>query len=385
MFKRKYSDDNIDIKSPKEETYEEQIILGESDEEVIIPFKIPKVKEDYKILRFSGTDLNIVLGIISIYKKYKDKICFPFKKVIQDESIAIEWYCINDERRISYPRNFWKNILLCNKKINNKFQYIGVPLFLAHKDRCTVLEGNHMNILIYNPNQKIVFRFEPNGLYTKMDGDLLDEELAKEFNEHGISYRGMIDTCPYQKIQTRTFKYSKLSKYEKTDPGFCAAWSLWFLEIVLSNFDNNLTIEDIENFAYKTLKINEFTDYIFGYGEFIYDMRYYLLRQIKKREIYKLLFTIQSSIEYALKQDGIKTKIHLIRNRIKKSININIKDETLNELIKYIFNKIRNGKYLNQNDIEINIEDLNQYENISTNFIKTFIIDDTINNLLNFN
>jgi hypothetical protein len=88
-----------------------------------------------------------------------------------------------------------------------------------------------MNMLLFDTTQKVVERFDPLGDYIGYETDILDEKLKKVFNLYDYKYYKQNDTCTFQSVQIDQFST------DETDNRYCAAWSMWYLELRLSNAD----------------------------------------------------------------------------------------------------------------------------------------------------
>ena len=112
----------------------------------------------------------------------------------------------------------------------------------------------HANMIIINSKLRTAEHFEPHGaiLYdVRGMEDILKEKFLRTF---GITYYRMLDICPH------IIKGPQLLMLN--DPGFCASWSIWFLDMRLLNLDvdrtllykglmnklSSLSQEDIESF-----------------------------------------------------------------------------------------------------------------------------------------
>lgn len=255
-------------------------------------FTILNKKEIGKV-KFHGTPLDLLLGLIFLKKKYKNT-CLPFKIKEKDITIynySIIWECgrFRTRRKLHFPRNFKSSWRKCKKR------FIIVPLVLSEQFPCKEKSKNkenpmaHANFIIYDSKKKEVERFEPYGtkvlFYEFFEQDKIDSKLRKWFsNNLGIKkYYSPIKTCPrggFQDLQS-------IEQLERTgDPGgFCMIWSLWYVHLRLK-FPNmkretlvNNAITKLDNSAYsRTVFIRNYTNYILN-------QKYKMLKHFSKEAI----------------------------------------------------------------------------------------------------
>lgn len=127
-------------------------------------------------------------------------------------------------------------------------------------------EFSHLNLVIYNKKQKLVRRFDPHG-YSEDNYNtwLLDYKLKFECWDNvdqSIDYIGSDNTCPFQKYQEQM----------TSSDGFCAAWCLWYLELLLSN--SKIDSYKVEQLAYvKFANETKPLQLIQGYAQFILSIK----------------------------------------------------------------------------------------------------------------
>jgi len=117
--------------------------------------------------------------------------------------------------------------------------HISIGIYMAGKVR-----SGHANILIFRVNEKTIERYEPHGSQSGLGDNVsedIDAYLTKLFGEKDftdvvgkIAYKDPSAICPkldgLQAIENK----SKNAIKEK-EPGYCALWSLFFMEMVLMN------------------------------------------------------------------------------------------------------------------------------------------------------
>jgi len=117
--------------------------------------------------------------------------------------------------------------------------------------------AGHVNLLIYRNIKKVFERYEPQGRefssLNPIGNELIDQAFIKfvqKINENfykkeNVKYVDSSSTCPrYFGLQNLEGK-SKLKKEIKETGGYCAAWSMFFTELVLLN--PTLSSSDILN------------------------------------------------------------------------------------------------------------------------------------------
>lgn len=202
---------------------------------------------------YVGDDLDILLGFVSIYQKYMDRVYFPFEN---GALLAIEW--VDEELKI--PDNLWDLIS------DSVSRVVAIPLILYNTDDVY----SHMTIIVYDKQRLEVQRFDPNGEnnneYNEM---ILDERLKFEFWDNistSLHYIRPDDTCPVQ-------AYQDIHYTDKYNEGYCSAWCFWYLELRLSNMD--IDPYELEKRAYDILSNSKesLLEFIRGYSYFIIRMK----------------------------------------------------------------------------------------------------------------
>jgi len=212
---------------------------------------------DIKNIEFTtyiGYSLDILIGLIYIAEKFKNVQTTLTSDII--ENINLEKYYeknsikrglygdfLNFEiiwsfQKLFYPTNL-KNTLSSFIKNESK-RYLIIPIGIE------LSNGAHANILIYDKNLKTIERFEPYGKDWPAGFNYnptgLDHKLNKLFNNL-LDNDNIINITYYephtyeQKIGFQTLDINEHSRENNIgDPGgFCAAWSLWYVEMRISN------------------------------------------------------------------------------------------------------------------------------------------------------
>ena len=205
--------------------------------------------ETLGVCTFTGTTLDILLGLIYLLKTHKN-ICAPLDKDFYDNENLYNFYksigimmgsrgeFLNFEiiwvnQKLYLVDNFFEKITNC---INKKSEFIIVPLGIE------LTAGSHANYIIYDVKNKTVERFEPHGSSTppglNYSPKILDELLESRFKliNPDITYYAPQDYLP--KIGFQLMDIFENNKKKIGDPGgFCALWSIWYVDMRLKYRD----------------------------------------------------------------------------------------------------------------------------------------------------
>lgn len=230
----------------------------------------PNIKKSYcvanldfqniKFSSYTGITLDILMGLIYIKKKFNNVLTSLTDNFIENDKLE-NYYKINgilkniqpeflnfeilwSYQKLFYPTNL--KIIIEQFLNDNSKLYLIIPLGIE------LYNGAHANILFYDKNKHEIERFEPYGNsfppsfnYIPESLDLQLENLFKNFFNDSLKYFKPIMYQPKIGLQLLdTIEYDK----EKNigDPGgFCAAWSLWYCEMRITNI--NVDRKDITN------------------------------------------------------------------------------------------------------------------------------------------
>lgn len=237
--------------------------------------------------RFDGSDIDLIFGFLYLLRKHKT-LCIPIKFKVSNEfpiiELGIEWLCINKKRKLIIPKDYKKNFLECKK--NKKITFIISLLTLGNKLGCKkkVYSELHANMLIYNKTLDIMYRFEPNGHIVELE-DWYDYKDFDNLYSNYIKKELNIKTYKPPQLSSPFLGLQELQENEnlgKTlDPGgFCAAWSLFIIDLVLKNPNKDLKI--LQLMALKKFQKNnkELTNFIRSFSEFIVKQRAEIIGQL---------------------------------------------------------------------------------------------------------
>ena len=199
---------------------------------------------------FTGINIDILFGLIYLLKKYKfatstidehfgdnKDLCNYYKSLGISSSSRCEF--INFEiiwilQKIYLSSSFKKNF---KKRIEDKTKrFIIIPLGIELE------KGSHANYLIYDKTIKELERFEPYGSSAPYQFDynptLLDNILKYKFMELDSEIKYFPPSSYMPKIGFQYFDVLEGSSYISDPGGFCALWSIWYV-------DQRLTYSDI--------------------------------------------------------------------------------------------------------------------------------------------
>lgn len=231
---------------------------------------------------FSGTPLEISIGIIYLTNKHKD-ICKTYIKnyAINDElcnyykkygiftkkkceflNFEIVWI----DKKLILPSNFNERFAKC---CSDGCRFVIIPLGIELKI------GNHSNYIVYDKKINEIERFEPVGDNTPYNFDylpkLLDNKLEKLFSNilNSVKYVKPSDFLP--KAGFQQFSSNDINRSKIGDPdGFCALWSVWYVDyrITYADVDRQKLVKKMiksirsQNISFKNLIRNYSNDIV---------------------------------------------------------------------------------------------------------------------------
>ncbi|ATZ80688.1 ankyrin repeat/calcium channel domain-containing protein [Bodo saltans virus] len=224
------NDKDTKINKKKSYPFNEPEIFIDIDEGKYVPYST-----------FTGSVLDILIGLIFLMKKY-DFVCsvisnnMDFNKYCEKESFdrekceLLNFEIIWANKKLSFNQNFKENFISCAAKK----KFVIIPLGIEMK------EGSHAGYIIYDVKKKEIERFETYGggntLYgTYYNPELLDSLLEVKFKDidDDIKYIKPFDFLP--KIGFQLFDIVDKQHKKIGDPiGFCALWSIWYVDMRLS-------------------------------------------------------------------------------------------------------------------------------------------------------
>lgn len=326
------------LKNPSKAQVKQYIIENEISiplkKSIDIKFDIPK--ECVKFTTFAGVTLDILIGLIFLLQKHNNKTCSVLVENYESNIILEQYYKslgIHNQKthylnfeivwsyyKLFFPSHFDDNI----KKCETIGGFIIIPLAIE------LHNGNHANYIIYDIDKKQVERFEPNGAenphglnYNMLFLDNLLEKKFKTINEN-IVYVRPTDYLP--KIGFQFLEIAEKHKYKKIgDPGgFCAAWTVWYVDMRLTNpeIPRKILVQQIIlkikkfNYSFKNIirnyskKITDVRDEILNHAQI--DINEWINNQVTDEQINKVNNKIKNKIKIKQKRTIPKLKQGII-------------------------------------------------------------------------
>ena len=245
------------------------------------------------ICTFTGSILDVLVGLMYLLKKHGDKVSTTLgKNYTQNEELCklyknmgmimnkqcefINFEMVWIDYKLYMTNNFSD---LFNQCLKSKSQFIIIPLGIEMKN------GSHANYLIYDKNIGEIERFEPHGgtmpYGFNYSSHLLDGILSDYFKsiKHDIVYVSPNEYIP--RIGFQIMDALEDDKRKIGDPsGFCALWSIWYTDyrITYSNYSRDKLI----NALFKSIKNNNvsYRNMIRNYSAPIINERDELLKKV---------------------------------------------------------------------------------------------------------
>ena len=258
------------------------------------PLKIINIQliENYpsvNISTYTGSTLDVLCGLLYINKKYIDicqtSLCLlNVKKPIVDYKdgncnfigFEIDW--IDYQLHIPFSSSTTlQNILVNNIDKNNNYKYrffiipIGIQLYIDNEYYA------HANYLLFDFKTQTIERFEPYGSEPphnmNYNAKLLDNMLKNTIESFKLNFTYIPPSNYLPKIGFQLKEiYETKNDYIGDPNGFCALWSLWWIDIRLKNPDIpikklvKILNKEIVNKSHKQL-IRNYSGYIVDYRD----------------------------------------------------------------------------------------------------------------------
>lgn len=201
------------------------------------------------VCTFNGSLLDILFGLLyllrthknvcsslDINQTYNESLCNFYKSmglIMNGRCEFLNFEIVWVEFKLYTIPNYDETFRKCVKS-NSRF--IIIPLGIELKS------GSHSNYLIYDKTKNEIERFEPHGGTTPIgfnyNSQLLDEILSKYFSllNKDIKYIKPEEYIP--KIGFQIMESYETNKKRIGDPGgFCALWSIWYVDQRLTYYD----------------------------------------------------------------------------------------------------------------------------------------------------
>ena len=243
---------------------------------------------------FTGSDLDLLFGMMYVLKKHENG-CLPLTLKISRESslyldLGLNWTCRNGERKLYMPKNLIKNFYKCKKR--KEVNFIFMVLTLIHPKQCNKRSyGAHANVLIYDKTTNKIERFEPHGCSVELDVWFEAKEFDKQFEHIAKKYfdAGYVPPsicCPY--IGPQTIQESERIMKVNDPGGFCAAWTLFVMDLRLRNPKKEL--KELQLLAVKKLykSPKKLTNFIRNFAQYVVKKRMDVLNALPRRTINRI-------------------------------------------------------------------------------------------------
>ncbi len=205
---------------------------------------------DVKFCTFTGSTLDVLLGLIYLLKKYKSSCGVLSNNTIEFMNFEyINFELIWNGISLSSIDNFETLLSKCSN--NKTIRFIIIPLGIE------LSKGSHSNYLIIDKKLNEIERFEPHGsgspFQFNYNSNLLDEKLSELFIN---KYNYISPKLFLPKIGIQIFDIlDKKNKHIGDPNGFCALWSIFYTDIRLKYPDYKREI--IIEYIIKSIKENK--------------------------------------------------------------------------------------------------------------------------------
>ena len=198
------------------------------------------------IRQWSGYDVIDTLFYLYLFNKYKQNCLIKYKGASSKHSLGLELQIKTNLSRNEYSV-YEKHLQMVSIKLSECIEKnpdsIVIPLYIKKSD------GGHANILIYRKKDNVIEHFEPHGskIITRdpQNNQLIETQLnlfiamlneqLKKNNKPPVNLIPSNTVCPYiYGLQGLEEKASQ-KKTALEGGGYCAAWSMFFTELVLKN------------------------------------------------------------------------------------------------------------------------------------------------------
>ena len=201
-------------------------------------------KTEYK---GNGEDLFFSFDYLREKEKYGNMFYIPmgdFSDGYIMWNVLTSWRCEDSSKKFKLTLPKSKKIFINEiQRIFNSdrgiIKFILLPIYFGSSD-CKVEKG-HFNIAIVDVKRKTYERFEPYGYDVNLTIHRpFNKKMVKIFKEAGIKLKiiepnKLMPKYSFQDIEEDEIDNNKAS-IRNTDPGgFCGAWSVWYVELVMRN------------------------------------------------------------------------------------------------------------------------------------------------------
>ena len=271
------------------------------EKELSSPITILK-KNKVNKTEFKGIALDMFFGLIYL-KKIHPQLGLPFKirEIISNYYNTFEstlfYYCSDIKKNkfdLHIPTGEQGLFDYIKSKKNIK-RFYAIPVIVQWE--CQEEFEGHANILLIDLDNMKAERFEPyGGKFPRSHADKrhmnrLDDLFSTILNKYGLEYNSPKKFMPRlgpQEIEENNIdsvpnrlQQSVGNKEDEDDPGgFCGAWSIWFVDLRLSNPTINTdvllenTLGELQN------NTHSLRTFIRNYSQFLVDKRRQILKKV---------------------------------------------------------------------------------------------------------
>jgi len=220
--------------------------------------------ETLDVCTFTGTTLDVLLGLIFLLKKHKSACSTLSTEFYSNENLQnfyksigimmgsrgdfLNFEIVWVHQKLYLVDDFYDRIKDC---INGGAEFIIIPLGIEMK------AGSHANYIIYDVKAKSVERFEPHGSSTppglNYEPSILDELIESRFKviDEDIKYYAPKDYEP--KVGFQLLDIFETNRKKIGDPGgLCALWAIWYVDMRLTY--KNIGCNELTKILIKSIK-----------------------------------------------------------------------------------------------------------------------------------
>jgi hypothetical protein len=259
---------------------EKEIILPEPIHINKIHRKMDMLSEINVIRQWVGYEIIDTFFYLYLFNKYKQKCVIKNTGLTSNETLGIELQ-IKDNMPFNKMTQYFEYLNTISEQIieciKNNVDNIIIPLYLKFTNNT-----GHANVLIYRKKNNTIEHFEPN---SSISNAIIDKKVSEfinilndNLNENNLPTISLVKSnvvCPYEGLQTLEVTYSSIEYKDIEGNGYCAAWSMFFTELVLKN--PNLSSNELINIIFSKLdedkikRSNYLRKVITGYVNIIYE------------------------------------------------------------------------------------------------------------------
>lgn len=236
-------------------------------------------EQNIGVCTFTGSTLDILIGLIYLLKKHtiscgtvdskfqnNNDLCSLYETMgivmsTRCEFLNFEVVWVNN--KLYLHDDFYNNFKKCVNNKNKRFIIIPVGIEMRI--------GSHANYLIYDKELKELERFEPHGSSPPTGFDYnqsaLDNILETKMKEMDVDIKYVSPKDYLPKIGFQILDIYEKKKKRIGDPGgFCALWSIWYIDMRLTYKD--ITRDKLVKILIKEIKKQNisFKNMIRNYG-----------------------------------------------------------------------------------------------------------------------